>query len=426
MRLSLSHRFVLGALLVAAIVLGLPAVATRIGLPAPGWVWPFVALGVGGGLGFFLSRELAWKFRTLQSATDRISQGDLTVRFGGPPHRLHDEIDDLGRSVQAMLTSLRELVEHVQTTADRVSAAARDLSRHAEGARGGNEEISATVERVAKGVAHQQDLLQGTHGLIRDIAQAVEVTASRAREAFGFAAEANQKANSGVDVSRLAIEKMRTVFERVEQAGHKVFELETKTRYVHQITEIIHSVAQRTNLLSLNASIEAARAGEAGRGFSVVAEEIRKLAESAGRSAEEISKLVHQIQSDTRDVADEMRESSQVIGEGRDDVNTIAHSLEQIRAAVGEASARAEEIFQDADTQARDAERMVASMDEIARLASDNAAAARDGSEAARQQFEGMAETVSSAQALTALAEKMRGVLRRFRTDAAPEEGPSA
>ena len=103
-----------------------------------------------------------------------------------------------------------------------------------------------------------------------------------------------------------------------------VFQLEAKTRHVHQITEIITSVASRTNLLSLNASIEAARAGEAGRGFAVVADEIRKLAESAARSAEEISKLVGEIEADTQSVADEMRESGQVITEGREDVNTIA------------------------------------------------------------------------------------------------------
>ena len=117
---------------------------------------------------------------------------------------------------------------------------------------------------------------------MHEIATAIELNASRAREAFGFAAEANQKANSGVDVSRLAIEKMRTRLRARRAAVARVFELEEKTRHVHQITEIITSVAHRTNLLSLNASIEAARAGEAGRGFSVVADEIRKLAESAG------------------------------------------------------------------------------------------------------------------------------------------------
>ena len=189
-----------------------------------------------------------------------------------------------------------------------------------EGAKGTAAGKKKTRRNVARGVAHQQQLLDGVSKLIHDIASATELNASRAREAFGFAAEANQKANSGVDVSKLAIEKMKTVFERIEQTGEKVFELEHKTRHVHQITEMITSVAQRTNLLSLNASIEAARAGEAGRGFSVVADEIRKLAESAGRSAEEISKLIHEIQSDTNEVADEIRESSLGVGEGREDV----------------------------------------------------------------------------------------------------------
>lgn len=273
---------------------------------------------------------------------------------------------------------------------------------------------------MAKGVADQQALLEDAMRRIRDIAGTIELNASRAREAFGFSAEASQKAHAGVDVSRLALEKMKTVFQRVEQAGALVFQLEAKTRHVHQITEMIHSVAQRTNLLSLNASIEAARAGEAGRGFSVVADEIRKLAESSGRSAEEISKLMHEIQAETAEVADEMRQSGVVIGEGRDDVNTIAHSLEQIQSAVQEAAGRAEEIFQEADAQARDAERMVGGMDEIARVGIANGGAIREVSEAAQVQLAAIAETASSAHALTELADEMRGVLRRFQTGGAP------
>jgi methyl-accepting chemotaxis protein len=423
-RVALSHKFVLRSLLVAAVVVVFPHAVAASGLTVAPWAAAFVALGCGGVLGFFLSREFGRKFEGLRAVTDRIRAGDLSAGPApGAAGRLRDETDDLADSIRGMLDSLRRLVEHVQHGADRLSGAAHELSRSTQSSRTGTEEITTTVESVAKGVAHQQELLDGAMRLIHDIAQTIEVNAGRAREAFGFAAEANQKAHSGVDVSRLALEKMRTVFQRVEDAGGLVFQLEAKTRHVHQITEMIHSVAQRTNLLSLNASIEAARAGEAGRGFSVVADEIRKLAESASKSAEEISKLVHEIQVETGQVADEMRESSQVIGEGRDDVNTIAHSLEQIQAAVSEAASRAEEIFQEADAQARDAERMVSSVDEIAKVAVANAQAVQDVAESATGQFEAMAETVASAHAMSELAQELRGALQRFQTERRAGDG---
>jgi methyl-accepting chemotaxis protein len=417
-RLTLSYKFVLGSTCLAAAAIGFPGALRGAGIEVAPWVSFFAALGVGGAMGFFLSRELAHNFQSLLGATERISRGDLTarvdVRTNAP---FPDETHDLARSVQAMLERLRELVAQVQRTADLASAAAQELVGSAQALSARNEGISTTVAGVADSVAQEQKLLADTGRLVKDIAEAIDLNAARAREAFGFAAEANQKANTGVNVSRLALEKMKTVFERVEKAGAKVFELEEKTGHVHQIVEIITSVAQRTNLLSLNASIEAARAGEAGRGFSVVADEIRKLAESAGRSAEEISKLIRDIQTETGNVADEMRESSQVINEGREDVNTIASSLEHIRAAVGEASDRAEEIFHQADSQTRDTERMVSSMEELSRQAVGNARAVDAVAASTREQLAAMVELVSSTHGLTALADELRGVLRLFRTD---------
>jgi methyl-accepting chemotaxis protein len=283
-RVALTHKFVLGALFVSAAVTGLPGALALAGVDVAPWAPPFVALGVGGALGFFLSRTLTRTFTHLGHATEAIGRGDLTA-LSGPLETpsFPDETWDVTFGIRRMADSLRELVEGVQNAAARVSRASIALEESAQRASAGNDEIAGAFARLAADVTEQQKLLLDATRIVREIATTIEKNGERAREAFGFAAEANQKAGAGVDVSRLAIEKMRTVFERVENAASRVFELEAKTRHVHQITGMITSVAQRTNLLSLNASIEAARAGEAGRGFSVVADEIRKLAESAGR-----------------------------------------------------------------------------------------------------------------------------------------------
>jgi len=379
-RIALTHKFVVGSLVVAGSAITLPQLIRALGVDFPEWGALFVAMGVGGGIGFFLSLRL-------------------------------------GQSVSYMLHKLRTFVGQVQATADSVTSAAQDLTGQIQHVRSGNEGISATVSSAAENSEYQHALIDKAASIIQEISSEIELNAGRAREAFGFAAEANQKAGTGVDVSRLAIEKMRTVFERVEQTGGMVFDLEAKTRHVHQITEIITSVAHRTNLLSLNASIEAARAGEAGRGFSVVADEIRKLSESAGRSAEEISQLIHEIQSDTNEVADEMRKSRDAIGEGREDVNTIADALGQISMAVSEAAARAEEIFHGADSHALSAERMVTATEELKKGAEGSAAKVDEVALTAREQLEAVSRVVDGSEDLVALAEHLRELLRGYRTE---------
>jgi len=425
-RVALTHKFVIGSIVVSAAVVGFPSLLAVTGLGVAPWVAPFAALGVGAAIGFLLTRELGPQFRGLQENADRIREGDLSVAVVTTNAPIFpDETHDLAQSIQSMASGLCELVVHVQGTAARVSDAVSAVSRSAQSVGGHTDEIGSTVAALVESVKEQQLLLHDANRLIHEVAATIASNADDAREAFGFAAEANQKANSSVDVTRLAVEKMRTVFERVEKAVGQVFDLEAKTQHVHQITEVITSVASSTNLLSLNASIEAARAGEAGRGFAVVADEIRKLAESAGRRAEEIAKLIHEIQSDTAEVADEMRLSSSVISEGRDDLDMIAASLEGIRSTVKDAQVRAEGIFRGADAHTVEVERMVRSMDEISEADTHKAAAIDRVVETSRLQSVSTAEVIESSGSLTKLSEELAQVLSHFRTDSKPgtEEG---
>jgi methyl-accepting chemotaxis protein len=416
-RLSLTARFVIGSLVVAASTSLLPDLARSLGIGFSAWGTFFVALGMGGGIGFSLSRMLGTKFQELRTATERIREGDLRVEIGTRAKSgLTDEVDDLAKSLVGMLERLRQLVSRVQDSASSVSGSAIGLDAALDRLKRSSEGITATASQVADGVDQEQGLLGQASDRMAQVSSEIDLNAGRAREAFGFAAEANQKAGTGVDVARLAIEKMKAVFERAESTSGKVFELEAKTRHVHQITEIITSVAHRTYLLSLNASIEAARAGEAGRGFSVVADEIRKLSESAGKSADEISQLMHEIQADTAMVADEMRQSSVVIEEGREDVNTIAGALAQISMAVSESATRSEEIFHGADSHSLNAESMVAAIEEIAKVAGGNGQSVVVLNDTMREQQQTLIEIFDSARAVSRLASELESSLTFFQT----------
>lgn len=417
MHVSLTAKFVIGSFVVAGATSLMPDLAQRLGIAFSTWGTLFVALGVGGIIGFFLSRMFGVKFEELRRATERIREGDLRLELASHrPSRLPDEMDELYRGLADMLVRLRQLVASVQQTSRSVAASSTGLEAVLGELRRMSEGVSSTVAQVASGVAQEQELLGQASHRMAEISSEIDLNAGRAREAFGFAAEANQKAGTGVEVARLAIEKMKAVFERAESTGVKVFQLEAKTRHVHQITEIITSVAHRTNLLSLNASIEAARAGEAGRGFSVVADEIRKLSESAGKSADEISQLMHEIQADTAMVADEMRQSSQVIGEGREDINLIAGALAQISMAVSEAATRSEEIFHGADSHSWNAQSMVEAIEEIAKVAGGNGKSVAGLDDTMRRQVETLAQILSSAETVTQLARELDASLNFFRT----------
>jgi methyl-accepting chemotaxis protein len=414
-RLELAHKFVLGILLAVAVAIAAPPLLEASGVSP--WGAAFAALGAGAVLGWLLSQQIARNFKSLRECTDRISRGNLTAEVGLSGGRwFPDETVDLARSVQLMLESLRELVLHVQRAADQVAQASRELSPHALAVNGANQEIAGTMNLVAASAVRQQENLGRVSERVREIADAIRENASAAREAAGFAREASERATSGVDGARLAIERMQSLFLQAEQAEQLVLRLDGKIHSVHRINELITSVAEKTHLLSLNASIEEAHAGDAGRGFSVVAEEIRKLAESAGGSAEQIGALIAQVEEESARVSEVMRAIGQHVTDGRENLGGIVESLSGIQRAVQEAARRAEVIVHKGDGQVGKTERVVTDVDEVASEAADNARASQDTRRGLARQLEAMEKMVRQAVRLTETSEQLDELARRFRT----------
>jgi methyl-accepting chemotaxis protein len=413
-RLEFAHKFALGFFFVSALSLGLPTLFERFGMPEAAAA--YITLAISAALGWLLAKQITRNVRRLRECTDRISKGDLTIAVNSGRGFFADETIDLSRSIQEMLQSFCDLVEHIQRAADQVKTTAEELTISSHGVKDTGYEIAKTMDKVAVGAVSQQEDVQNSAAHLNAIAAAIRANADGAREAYRFADDAHQRATVGVDLSRLTVAQMEALFEKVDQAATQVVRLEEKIRSVNRIAELITSVAEKTHLLSLNASIEAARAGDAGRGFSAVAEEIRKLAESAGGQAEQIGELVRQLEGESGRISGLMSHVAEDVRGGREDLDGIQRALEQIQAAAQEVSRRSGAIFEHVDTHAEEARRMVEDMESIAEVATQNAKSTDDMRQTLVVQTSGVDAVHSQASRLLEMSVRLDEVASRFRT----------
>ncbi len=415
MRLDLSHKFVLGFVVVATVAAGLPTVLETFGAPA--WGSFFFALGVGAGVGSLYARHITNNLGMLRSCTESISAGDLTMEVVvDAGRRFPDETVDLARSVAAMLASLRELVERLQLAADEVAQTSRGLSDSSRQVNAANQGISLNMESFAQSALKEQEDVKHIALRVREISAAMQANAEAAREASSLSSDSSQQTTACVEVSRNSVTKMRSLFEKIEESERLMRDFEQQIKSAHNVTEMISSVVEKTHLLSLNASIEAARAGDAGRGFSVVAEEIRKLAETAGESAGQIEKLIGQLEEGSANVSAITRSMGEDVRERREDLAEILQALERVQGSIEKASAHAEEIVEQASRQSTDGEDLVRDIESVAQEVTNGAKVADEMRGGLSGQREEMDEMVRQAARLYTMSNELKEVARRFRT----------
>jgi len=370
-----------------------------------------VAIAVGMSLGYLISSRITAGISELAVVTHEIAAGDLTkeVRPGGDR-----ELAALAEAFGTMLEQLRMVVGQIQASAGRLSGSASSFSGTAQQMSTSGEEIAAATEHIAKGAELQVEVVERASAQIKQGAAAVSRIAERARAAAEASAAAGDTAQRGGTAAAAALEKMRQVFERLEGSADLVHGFGERTQKIGKIVEVITGISQQTNLLALNAAIEAAHAGEYGRGFSVVADEIRKLSEATRRSAEEITALVGEIGQESTRVLSTMEAGTLEIREGREVIDTVRGSLDRIIHATVEVAQGVNEISTLAADQARGAEEMVKATDEISRIAEDNAAATEEASAATQELTASLEQMASSAQDLAGLAAGLRETASRF------------
>lgn len=355
------------------------------------------------------------RVRILSRSALEISRGDLSKPVTLEPGFGRDEIDELSTAISNMQENLRELVGHIQRTAQSVADSANDLQRSAEGVNASTGEVGSSMKKIASGADSQSQLVGRASAVITEIASSIQKTALSAEDAAIAAAETSGAAEEGSNAARLAGEKVKKVFSGIESASQEVFAFGEKTKEISKIVDVITQVAQQTNLLAINATIEAARAGEYGRGFAVVADEVRKLAESAGRSAEQISRLARDISNQSTAVVSAMKEGIDELAEGREDLTTIVRSMGSITDTARKGVEKVHLISQSAREQLEGSEEMVTAIREISQVAKENAGSTEAIHQVIEEQTAAVSRMTSAAQELTSMSVELQSVVRRFK-----------
>ncbi|MDQ5914740.1 MAG: methyl-accepting chemotaxis protein [Pseudomonadota bacterium] len=322
--------------------------------------------------------------RRLVEGADSIASGDLTVRINLP---CEDELKQVAGSFNAMATSVNNTVRNVRTNADAVSSAA--------------ERTATSSGEIALSSQSQSEAASSMAAAVEETTVGIDHISTNAREAREISARSGELSAQGGDLVQTVVQEMGEIASAVTASASAVEELGRRSDEISSIVEVIKEIADQTNLLALNAAIEAARAGEQGRGFAVVADEVRKLAERTGKSTQQISAMIGSIQQETRAAVEAMKAGVEKVDRGVELTSRAGESMAEVRRGAEQVVEVVREISDALREQTTASTDIARNVETIAQMAEENSAA--------------VAENHATVEQLEKLAAALQGEVARFK-----------
>lgn len=370
---------------------------------------------IGAILAFFIIKSIIKRLRVLKEKAEVISKGDLTEDI---EVNSTDEIGKLGEAFNEMQESLKKLVQEVDRHAEQVAAASEQLTASADQTASAAEEVSASVQDVAQGAEKQTTKLEENAQAIKKATEATTLIADKSTKVAELSNQAKIQAESGGVTLDETVAQMNSIKNSVMESNAKIQTLRDRSNEVKTIIDVISNIADQTNLLSLNAAIEAARAGEHGKGFSVVADEVRDLAQESQSSAKKIAEIISGIQHDTELSVKSMERVMEDVQKGVKISNEAIEKFDEILRHTNEISQQIDEISTTVQKISDFLQGVTDNVDEILTIAQGNAAASEEVAASSEEQTASMQEITASAKMLANLAEELKQLLSQFKYDA--------
>ena len=361
----------------------------------------------------YIIREITTALKQMISVCSRLQQGDF--RDDGINFQRQDELGEMWTALQNVRSNLHGLMDKFNNTAQQLAAASEELTASSQQSAEASAQVAQSVMDAAEAASNQQESVNRSNEAVSGVAATVENIQQNSAQVAGNSMEASAKAKNGMAAVDTAVLQMQEVESTVQESAVIVDQLGTSSQEIGQIVDTITAITSQTNLLALNAAIEAARAGEAGRGFAVVADEVRKLAEQSQESAQRIAALIGDIQKNTDNAVRSMQAGRERVVAGAESVEGLKENFSEIVALIDGMAREIKEISEAIRGVAGDTREITAAVDQLSHHSSNIADEMQTVSATTEQQTASAQNIAQASDSLANLAQELQLAIQVFK-----------
>lgn len=378
------------------------------------WILTAIIVVVALGVGYITSRSISKPIRLVMDRMSAIMNGDLN----NEPlvANTSDEGGVLVNITNQMDSSFAEMTKRIKAVAETVLKQGTELSNVTNEVRAGAEQVTVTMQELAAGSETQANSANDLAGMMGNFKNTVEIASKKGDKAQDYSVEVLEKAFHGSKLMEDSTAQMKAIDLMVKDAVEKMQVLDEHSKRISKLVLVVEEIADQTNLLALNAAIEAARAGEHGKGFAVVADEVRKLAEQVANSVSDITVIARTIQDESANVAESLQGGMAEVEKGTVQINTTGNTLHEIAESITTMAGEINDISENLSSIATNTYEMNGAINDIASVSEEAAAGVQQIAASTEQTNHSMDEIAVSTEQLSNLANELNGLLSHYKT----------
>jgi methyl-accepting chemotaxis protein len=367
-------------------------------------------------LGIFITKCITKRLNDFVVFISTLAQGDFSLSIKLDSLQDKSEFGIVANAIDKMTKNIKNLIKQLGNASQQLVLSSEELTASSEQSAHASNLVTSAVTTLAEGTNDQRSFTNDTTKAVESMYEKINTVSENIKSVSTVADNAEISVNAGEEAVERAINQMEIIEEKTTETSTIISELEEKSAKIGEIIDTIEDISEQTNLLALNAAIESARAGEAGKGFSVVAEEIRKLAEQSKQATREIAKIINDVQNKTNNAVLVMNENSKEVNKGAKVVDIAGKSFCEILQMIRKISEQIHEISNSINDIGTGTKASVTSVNNIRNISTKIADETQTISAAAEEQLASVEEIASASKILSQMSEDLRNIINKFKT----------